>query len=406
MSFLDTLGAKILWLFSFSTLKSIVGIAFALGIVVIVHEWGHFITCRLLGIKVEEFSIGFGKLLKQFTDKKGTLWSLRAIPLGGYVKPAGEYYAREAEIKSPDEFAAKPWWARSIMVFAGAGMNYVLAFVIFFIIILSVGLPVTNPKKIPSVIGEVVEGYPAQKAGIKVDDKVVFIEGNKIENWQDLMDNLNKVEKPNVVITYEREGENYNITLPFSKDKKLGIMVKAIYEKVSPIKTIGIAAHQCYYWTALSLTTIWDKIVKREAPDVAGPIGIFEIVGKSTHRGWEDYFYLIGLISVAIGMFNLFPIPILDGGHIVFFLIEGITKKRPTEKALNRAGAVGATILILLVLYATYKDISRIKTNYFTPKKVAEETIKTDTENQNMLENKDNTQIENKTIEQAQEGNK
>ena len=122
---------------------------------VIIHELGHFLACRLLDIKVEEFSIGFGKLLKKW-GKGETQYSLRAIPLGGYVKPAGEYYAREAEIKDPREFAAKPWYARAFMVFAGAGMNYVLAFVIFFIVIITMGIPQSNPSKIPPVIGEVL----------------------------------------------------------------------------------------------------------------------------------------------------------------------------------------------------------------------------------------------------------
>ena len=122
-----------------------------------------------------------------------------------------------------------------------------------------------------------------------------------------------------------------------------------------------MGAYQCYYWTALSLKTIAEKIYHKQAPDMAGPIGIFELVGKGVHNGAEDYFFLIALISVAIGMFNLFPIPILDGGHICFFILEAITGKRPTEKTLNNACGVGAFILIGLVLFATYQDIGRLR---------------------------------------------
>lgn len=364
MNIINFLIDKIIWLFSWHTLLSIFGVVFALGLVVIVHEWGHFIACRLLGIRVEEFSIGFGKLLKQWKDKKNTLFSLRAIPLGGYVKPAGEAYYREVEIKSDDEFAAKPWWARSIMVFAGAGMNYVLAFVIFFFIIFLVGMPEVNPAKIPAVLNEVKANYPAAASGLLAGDKITQIDGENIANWKELLLALNKANKENlegISLTYEREGKANTVKVSFGENKKLGIMVEPVYEKIGVLKSIAMAGYQCYYWTALSLTTIAEKIYHKQAPDMAGPIGIFELVGKGVHSGVEDYFFLIALISVAIGMFNLFPIPILDGGHIVFFIIEGITGKRPTEKVFNNACGVGAVILISLVLFATYQDIGRLK---------------------------------------------
>ncbi len=380
MEFLNLIWAKILWLFSWHTLVSIFGIVFALGLVVIVHEWGHFIACRLLGIRVEEFSIGFGKLLKQWKDKKETVFSLRAIPLGGYVKPAGEAYFREVEIKSDDEFAAKPWWSRSIMVFAGAGMNYVLAFIIFFFIILITGMPVTNPAKVPSILGEVKTGYPAEIAGLMAGDKITFINGTATNNWKDLLlalDAANKENLPAVDVTYEREGAETTLNITFDDTRKLGIVVEPTYEKVGFFKSIEMGAYQCYYWTALSLKTIAEKIYHKQAPEMAGPIGIFELVGKGVHNGAEDYFFLIALISVAIGMFNLFPIPILDGGHICFFLIEAITKKRPTEKVFNNACGVGAIILIALVLFATYQDIGRLRkhsTNKATVTETAQET--------------------------------
>lgn len=381
MGILNSLLDKIIWLFSWHTLLSIFGVAFALGLVVIVHEWGHFIACRLLGIRVEEFSIGFGKLLKQWKDKKETVFSLRAIPLGGYVKPAGETYVREVEIKSPDEFAAKPWWARAIMVFAGAGMNYVLAFIIFFFIILLVGMPVTDPIKIPSVLNEVKEGYPAATAGLLAGDKIMSINGNATNNWKDLVLTLRKATEENlkeVSLTYQRKDTENTVVIPFGENNKLGITVEPVYEKIGPFKSIYMAAYQCYYWTALSLTTIADKIYHKQAPDMAGPIGIFELVGKGVHNGAEDYFFLIALISVAIGMFNLFPIPILDGGHICFFIIEGITGKRPTEKVFNNACGVGAIILISLVLFATYQDVGRLRKK--SPKAAVTQTQETQQE--------------------------
>ena len=226
------------------------------------------------------------------------------------------------------------------------------------------GMPVTNPSKVPSVLGEIKEGYPAEKAGLMAGDKITFINGAETNNWKDLLMALDKANKENmqeITVTYEREGQQTVVPVTLDETKKLGIVVEPTYEKIGVFKSIGMAAYQCYYWTALSLVTIAEKVYHREAPDMAGPIGIFELVGKGVHSGAEDYFFLIALISVAIGMFNLFPIPILDGGHICFFIIEAITGKRPTEKVFNNACGVGAFILIGLVLFATYQDIGRLK---------------------------------------------
>lgn len=369
---------KLIWLFSLHTLVSALGIIFALGLVVIIHELGHFLACRLLDIKVEEFSIGFGKLLKKW-GKGETQYSLRAIPLGGYVKPAGEYYAREAEIKDPREFAAKPWYARAFMVFAGAGMNYVLAFVIFFFVIISMGIPKSNPNEIPPVIGEVLENMPAQEYGLEKGDQILEINNKSVTNWKELVTAIAATpDGEPVLVKYEQDGQVLTKEIPVGKDKKLGFAVEPVYEKTGPFKAVVVAGYQCYYWTKLSITTIAEKLLKRQAPEVAGPIGIFEIVGKGVHSGWEDYFYLIGLISVAIGMFNLFPIPILDGGHIVFFIIEGIRGKRVKEKTLEKASAVGAIFLLSLVLYATYSDIMRIKNRGAKPATQIEQTTQTE----------------------------
>ena len=372
INFLNALWAKILWLVSPDTLLSALGIAFALALVIFIHELGHFLACKLLNIRVEEFSIGFGKLLKKW-GKGETQYSLRAIPLGGYVKPAGEFYAREAEITDERDFAAKPWYSRAFMVFAGAGMNYVLAFVIFFFVVLSVGLPVNNPKQIPPVVGEILESYPAYDSGLQKGDLITQVDDTPIQNWEEMVKNIAAAQE-NVTLTYKRGEETSSVTLPLNDDKKVGIALEPVYQKAGIFEALRIAGHQCYYWTALSITTIADRLWHKQAPDVAGPIGIFEIVGKGVHSGPEDYFFLIGLISVAIGMFNLFPIPILDGGHILFFIIEAIRGKRVKEKTLYNASSAGAIFLLALVLYATYSDIKRLRPRSAKPAAV-EQTV-------------------------------
>jgi regulator of sigma E protease len=365
--------AKILWLISPDTLLSALGIAFALGLVIFIHELGHYLACLLVKIRVEEFAIGFGKVLKQW--KKGdTVYSLRAIPLGGFVKPAGEYYAREAEIKDKGEFAAKPWYARSFMVFAGAGMNYVLAFVIFFFVVLAMGLPISDPKVIAPKVGEVMAGYPAENSGLQKGDLIIAVNSQPVSNWEELVKNI-AASAGGVALEYKRGEEVFTAEIPLLEDKKIGVSVQPVYKKAGVFTAVKIAAHQCYYWTALSLKTIGEKLWKRQAPEVAGPIGIFEIVGKGVHSGAEDYFFLIGLISVAIGMFNLFPIPILDGGHILFFIIEAIRGKRVKEKTLSVSTSAGACFLLLLVVYATYSDIARISKRGANTKAIAQNAI-------------------------------
>ncbi len=361
MQILDSILNKLLWLVSPGTLLSILGIGFALGLVILVHELGHYLACLLLKIRVEEFSIGFGKPIKQWTSKKsGTVYSLRMIPLGGYVKPAGEFYAAEADITDPGDFAAKPWYSRAFMVFAGAGMNYVLAFIIFTIVVFSVGLPISNPKLIPPVVGEVIEGYPAQAAGIKKGDTILAVNGQDINNWEELVKTISASQNK-VDVQYRQGDKTFDSVMDLGEDKKIGLALAPVYRKAGFFESVKVGAHQCYYWTALSITTIAEKLWARQAPDMAGPIGIFEIVGKGVHSGAEDYFFLIGLISVAIGMFNLFPIPILDGGHIMFFIIEGITRKRIKEKTLMRLSSAGALFLIMLIIYASYGDVMRIR---------------------------------------------
>jgi regulator of sigma E protease len=297
--------------------------------------------------------------------------------LGGFVKPAGEYYAREDEIKDSGEFAAKPWYARSFMVFAGAGMNYALAFVIFFFVVLIMGLPISDPKLVAPKVGEVLSGYPAQNSGLEKGDLIISVNKIPVASWEELVKNIAS-SNDSVALEYKRANEILTTEIPLGEDKKIGISVEPVYKKAGVFASIKIAAHQCYYWTALSLKTIGEKLWRRQAPEVAGPIGIFEIVGKSVHSGVEDYFFLIGLISVAIGMFNLFPIPILDGGHILFFIIEAIRGKRVREKTLSMATMSGACFLIFLVFYATYSDISRIAKRGKISKTAQTEIMQTD----------------------------
>ena len=351
-------------------LLSIIAVIVVLSPIVIIHEFGHYLACRLTGIRVQEFAFGFGKILwhKKVGD---TDYQVRAIPFGGFVEPAGPmFHPQDApEPPKPYEFAAKPWYAKFFMVVNGALFNYVLAALIFGVLIYIQGMPETDPVKLPAAVGAVAKGYPAENLDLKEGDIIRQINGTDIANWKDLT--LAMAErKGDVVLTYERDGQTMTATVKDGDFKAnaptvLGITVNPTFKKVPLWKAAGLGVYQCYYWTKFSLSSLAQSFTQKKAPELAGPIGIVNIIHQSVHRSLFDFVFLIAMLSLAVGMFNLFPIPILDGGYALVFLWEGLTKKLPTEKMLNQAANVGLFILLLLVVYASYSDIKRI---FFTPK--------------------------------------
>lgn len=355
-------------------LLSIIGVLVALSPIVIIHEFGHFIACRLTGIGVKEFSFGFGKILWHKKSAKGTDFQIRAIPFGGFVEPEGKMFLEEDDpAPKPQEFAAKKWYAKLFMVVNGAFFNYVLAALIFSILIYWKGMPEHDPVKLPPVIGELAEKYPAQNAGLLVQDKITAINGQPISNWQELTRAIH-TRQGDLNLTVLRGEETLNILVKdsdFLTDRPtvLGIAAASQLHPVGFFEAAWLGVYQCYYWTVFSLKSLGQSFTHKKAPDLAGPIGIVNIIHKSVHTGIENFVFLIAMLSLAVGMFNLFPIPILDGGYAVVFLLEGITGKLPSVKVLTRAANIGFYILILLVLYASYADIKRI---FFAPKPAAQ----------------------------------
>ena len=355
-------------------LLSVLGVLVALSPIVIIHEFGHFIACRLTGIGVKEFSFGFGKILWHRKSAKGTDFQIRAIPFGGFVEPEGQMFLDEDDpAPQPQEFAAKKWYAKFFMVVNGAVFNYVLAALIFSVLIYWRGMPEHNPVKLAPIIGEVVEGYPGKTVGLLVQDQITAVNGQPIAHWKALTQAIAD-RQGDLNLTILRNGETLNILVKdsdFQPDKPtvLGIAVQSKLEPVGFWEAAWLGIYQCYYWTKYSLTSLGQSFTRKKAPDLAGPIGIVNIIHKSVHTGLENFIFLIAMLSLAVGLFNLFPIPILDGGYALVFLGEGITGKLPSMKVLTRAANVGLYILILLVLYASYSDIKRI---FFAPKPAAQ----------------------------------
>lgn len=377
---------------------SIVAVLFTFGLVIFLHEFGHFAVCKLVGIRVDAFSFGFGRELVGFT-RGDTRYSIRLIPLGGYVKPAGEdideVFAEQEKLPensrssaslennsqpasektggapakaenavlAPYMYFAKPWYTRLGVVLAGPFMNYLLAFVLFSGVILFVGEPVFSDLP---VIGDLSQGYPAEKAGLKPGDRFLKVDGVAVENWAGMADKIyGKVEKE-ISITYSRGGAEATVKLKTRKAPDgsgrgvIGIAPSTGYKRVPFFKGIAMGAHQCWYWTAFTVKTLKSNFDKREKPDLAGPIGIVNIVSKAAHTGLTDLVFLIALISVAVGFFNLLPIPILDGGWAVLYLYEGISRRKLTGKIMQYVNGAGMAMLLSILLFATYNDIVRM----------------------------------------------
>lgn len=341
-------------------ITSIIAVLVTFGLVIFLHELGHFLVCRASGIKVEAFSFGFGPELWGRTSGP-TRYSIRAIPLGGYVKPAGENI--EEVTGHPDEYFSKPWYTRLAVVFAGPTMNYVLAFVLFAGVILVMGEPV--PSNEP-VIAELNAGYPAERAGMLPGDRVVSVDGKPVATWQEMAAIIRSSPERGVALVYEREGAREELSItpqrdPSGKIGLIGIAPGIGYKKVPVLKALEMGLGQCWYWTAFTVKTLAQNIYRREKPDLAGPIGIVGIVSKAAHTGMADFVFLVGLISVAVGFFNLLPIPLLDGGHAVLYLWEGISGRKLTVKLLRAVNSVGIAMLLSILLFATYSDIMRLR---------------------------------------------
>lgn len=358
-------------------LLSIIAVLVALSPIVIIHEFGHFIACRLTGIGVKEFSFGFGKVLWHRKSSKGTDFQIRAIPFGGFVEPEGKMFVEEGdEAPKPSEFAAKKWYAKFFMVVNGALFNYVLAALIFGVLIYLRGMPENDPAKLAPRVGEVAAGYPAEKIGLKENDLITSVDGQNVRSWQELTSAIQK-RNGDLSLSVKRGTDTLSLTakdadfLP-SKPAVLGIGAQAELKPVGAAEAAWLGVYQCWFWTKFSLSSIWQSVSRKKAPDLAGPIGIVNIIHKSVHTGLFNFVFLIAMLSLAVGMFNLFPIPILDGGYALVYLWEGLTGKLPSAKTIERAATVGFYILILLVVYASYSDIKRIFFN--KPKTAAAQT--------------------------------
>ncbi|MFH1378671.1 MAG: RIP metalloprotease RseP [bacterium] len=347
---------------------SIAGILFTLGVVIFVHELGHFLACKAVGIRVLKFAFAFGKEVFGF-DWKGTRYSFGWIPLGGYVKPAGEDYLEKMdqnpEPPKKDEYFGKPWYQRIMVVVAGPFMNYCLALFIFsFVFWVWGGVPKFSGT---TVIGEVQQGMPAEASGLKTGDAIIKIDDAEVKTWDDMAQIIHQSPEKELRIELIRDGKRIVKTITPRLDQENMVGLIGIYPDVSMtdftfFQSIKQGAGMTWLITAKTLSYVGGTIRRMEKPkEVSGPIGIFKFISDAAQTGFRELLSLVGLLSVAIGLFNLFPIPLLDGGHLVFYLIEGIIRKPLNQKVMLVANYVGLGLLLSIFVYASYNDVVRLR---------------------------------------------
>ncbi len=348
----------------------IVAFLWVLGILIFIHEFGHFLVAKLAGVKVLKFSLGFGP--KLIGKKIGeTEYMISAFPLGGYVKPLGENPREEvAKGERARAFIYQPVYKRMAIVLAGPLANFLLA-VFIFALVFSIGVPQITP-----VVGEVANGFPAQGAGIKSGDVILQVDEVKITQWADLPAVIGKSEGRTLHLTIKR-GEKVNkvkatpraVTVKniFGDEVKtyqIGIAPSGEFVvKREPVyKAIGMGLSQSWFVTKLTVLSIV-KIIQRAIPAekaLGGPILIAQMAGKQAQEGFLSLIFFTAILSVNLCILNLFPIPILDGGHLLFMTIESIIGRPLSVKKLELAQQIGLIIIILLMGFIFYYDIMRI----------------------------------------------
>ena len=323
------------------------------GVLILVHELGHYFVARLTGIRVLELAIGFGPKLIGWT-RDGIDYSLRAVPLGGFCRMLGENPEEAAE---PDSFPQQSILKRAATLFAGSAMNLVLALVLFFIIFFFiVGVPDTDT----STIGYIVDDSPAEEAGIKAGDTITAIDGNPVSTWDEVLTTISAKPEQEIILEIERNDTvtEFAVTTELAPQPEVNRGVIGIGPKIDMYSFFPSLVISFERFGDI-LTALY-HVVSGQAPlDVAGPVGIVHTIGEVAQTGFVNLLVLTALISINLGIINLLPIPALDGGRLLFLLIEAV-RGRPIEP--EKEGFIhfiGFALLIALILLVTYQDILR-----------------------------------------------
>lgn len=337
-----------------------------LGIIVLVHEFGHFIFAKMFGIYVYEFAIGMGPRLFHWKSKKGeTEYSIRAIPIGGFCSLAGEDLDSDDKIKIPSDrrLQSKPAWQRFLVMFFGAGNNFILAFIMLLVLALGWGSVSSKP-----IISELVANNPAEQAGLKVGDTILKINGHKIKSSDDISIYLQVEDKTKpITFTIKRDGKEFNVDVKPIKEEidgtdvyRIGVVSKGEVKHgfVSSISYAFTKMNSLFRQMVITFKGLFTGGLS--VNQLSGPVGIYNIVGEQANQGFQNILYLIALLSVNVGFINLIPFPAFDGGRILFLIIEKIKGSPVKPETENKIHTIGFILLLALMLYITFNDILKL----------------------------------------------
>lgn len=357
----------------------VLSFVFVLSVIVFIHEYGHYIVAKLCGVKIEAFSIGFGKEIYGWNDKSGTRWKISALPLGGYVKmfgdasaastPDNELISGMSDEEKKVSFHYKPLYQKALVVAAGPFANFLLTVVVFVYFIMSNGLASIDP-----VVGKIMPDSPAAEAGIQSGDVVLSIDDNKVSSFNDISYLVSTNLGTPVVLKIKRAEELLTITLTpkiFEDEDGLGnkitrplIGIKSSeikYENVGLMKAVGESVRRTYLICESSLKVIGQMVTgKRDTKDLKGPIGIAQLSGQAAEKGMHTVLWLIALISANLGLMNLLPVPALDGGHLVYYSIEALRGRPLAQKVQEYGFRFGFAIIAMLMAFTILNDIRKI----------------------------------------------
>lgn len=354
---------------------TVISFLLVIGPLIFVHEFGHYFAARIFGVKAETFSLGFGHELTGWTDRRGTRWKVGAIPLGGYVKFAGDmnpastpsaaWLALPAEERA-QTFQGRPLWQRFIIVLAGPLTNFLFAIMVF-----SAFFAVNGEPRTPPVIAKVEAGSAAQAAGLRAGDEIEQIAGRAISRFEDitLIVALRPGERLDMVV--RRDGREVALSATPKADVirdrfgntmtrgLLGIRSgQSVFVKLSPLEIPGAAVAKTGETIRLIVDTTWQIITgRRSTAELGGPLKIAQLSGQQATLGWQDFVYFMAAISVNLGFINLLPIPLLDGGHLLFYAIEGVRRRPVASGIQDWAFRSGLALLLALMVFVTLNDL-------------------------------------------------
>jgi regulator of sigma E protease len=351
------------------------GFLVVLTVLVFVHELGHYLIARRNGVRIEVFSIGFGPELFGWWDRAGTRWKFSALPLGGYVKMFGDSDAssglpivgldRLSAAEREVSFHCKPLGQRAAIVAGGPLANFVFAVFVLAVLFMTYGQPFT-----PAEVGEVLPGSAAEAGGMRPGDKIVSIGGRAVERFEDVMQIVRLNPGVTMAAVVERDGQavTLNITPKRVEESdrlgrhqigQLGIRGGAVkYIQRDPVSAVGRAVGETWNLSVTTLEALWQMVVgKRTTDELGGPLRIAQLSGEVIQLGFGPLLNFMAILSINLGLINLFPVPVLDGGHLLFYAAEAIRGKPLGQRAQEYGFRLGLALVLTLMVFATWNDI-------------------------------------------------